>query len=94
MCAEFDSYLSGVILHEETLDTETINSSSSERETIPAALKRRGILVGVKVDAGLAPVLQVHVPEGSGTQWGRAGGSPPCLFKRWPTRPMAVVTSQ
>ncbi len=45
------SGISGVILCEETL-----RSRLSTGETFPAALRRRGMLAGIKVDAGTAPL--------------------------------------
>lgn len=52
-----EEYVSGVILHD-----ETIHQKTDSGEAMPAALAKRGIIPGIKVDGGLEP-LALHPDE-------------------------------
>jgi len=48
-----ETYISGVILHEETL-TQTVEKGILKKKTFADLLEEKGIVIGIKVDGGLA----------------------------------------
>jgi fructose-bisphosphate aldolase class I len=48
---EFEKYISGVILYEETL-----NSKASDGTLLVDLIKKNGVIPGIKVDTGVAPI--------------------------------------
>lgn len=52
-CEGFEQYISGVILHD-----ETVYQKASNGQTFPELLKSKGVVPGIKTDMGLHPLLE------------------------------------
>nr|P07752.2 RecName: Full=Fructose-bisphosphate aldolase, glycosomal [Trypanosoma brucei brucei]CAA26867.1 unnamed protein product [Trypanosoma brucei]CAA36819.1 unnamed protein product [Trypanosoma brucei] len=52
-CEGFEQYISGVILHD-----ETVYQKAKTGETFPQYLRRRGVVPGIKTDCGLEPLVE------------------------------------
>jgi len=84
---ELSKYISGVILHEETVEQEMKATEASPKQTVPHMLKSLGIVPGLKVDKAFVKMMgseETHTQglDGLGERCKKAY-SLGCRFAKW-----------